>query len=93
MRLKQENLYNMAWQDYRILEVRMCAWAMAAEDELKSGEEPRQVIIDLLAWAKEEFHRRRRYLEKEEPETERHAGEILRALVEKALEIKKAREQ
>ncbi len=93
MRLNQESLDHMAWQDYRALEDRMCAWAVAASAELQSAEKPRQIIIDLLGWARGEFHRRRRYMKREEPETERQAGEVLRALVEKSLEIKETREQ
>lgn len=53
----------------------------------------RQIIIDLLGWARGEFHRRRRYMKQEEAETERQAGEVLRALVEKSLERKETREQ
>lgn len=93
MRLNQEILDHMAWQDYHALEDRMCAWAVAALAELQSAEKPRQIIIDLLGWARGEFHRRRRYMKQEEPETERQAGEVLRALVEKSLEIKETREQ
>ena len=92
MRLNQENLDHMAWQDYRALEDRMCAWAVAALAELQSAEKPRQIIIDLLGWARGEFHRRR-YMKQEEPETERQACEVLRALVEKSLELKETREQ
>ena len=93
MRLNQESLDSMAWQDYHALEDRMCAWTLAAEAELQSTEEPRQIILDLLFWANGEFHRRRRYMEQEEPETERRAGEVLRALAVKKQEAKKAREQ
>ena len=93
MRLNQESLDHMAWQDYHALEDRMRAWTLAAEAELQSEEMPRQIIIDLLGWAKGEFHRRRRYMEQSEPETEWRAGEVLRALVERLLEMKKAREQ
>ncbi len=35
----------------------------------------------------------RRYMEQDVPETERQAGEVLRALVEKSLEIKETQEQ
>lgn len=89
MRLNQESLDHMARQDYHALEDHMCAWAVAALAELQSAEKPRQIIIDLLGWARGEFHRRRRYMKQEEPETERQAGEVLRALVEKSLERKK----
>lgn len=93
MRLNQESLDSMAWQDYHALEDRMNAWALAAEAELQSEEEPRQIIIDLLGWAKGEFHRRRRYMDQNEPETERRAGEVLRAMVQRLLEAKETREQ
>lgn len=93
MRLNQESLDHMAWQDYHALEDRMNAWALAAEAELQSKEMPRQIVIDLLTWAKGEFHRRRRYMEQNETDAERHAGAILRSLVEKSLEKKETREQ
>lgn len=93
MRLNQESLDHMAWQDYHALEDRMNAWTLAAEAELQSEETPRKIVFDLLFWAKGEFHRRRRYMEQEEPETERHAGAVLRALSEKTLEMEKPREQ
>lgn len=96
MYLNQEALESMAWEDYRALECRMCAWALAAEAEMRSEEEPRQIIIDLLTWARSEFRRRRRYMEQEEPQTERWAGAVLRALTKRAQEaqdMKKAREQ
>lgn len=93
MRLNQESLDHMAWQDYHALEDRMCAWTLAAEAELQSRERPRQIVFDLLFWAKGEFHRRRRYMEQEETEIERQAGEVLRALSAKALEMEKPQEQ
>lgn len=93
MRLNQDTLESMAWEDYRALENRMNAWTLAAEAELQSEEEPRQIVIDLLFWANGEFRRRRRYMEQEEPETERHAREVLRTLSEKALDMKETREQ
>lgn len=92
MRLNQESLDLMAWQDYHALEDRMCAWTLAAEAELQSTEEPRQIILDLLFWVNGEFHRRRRYMKQPEPRTERHAGEVLRALAVKMQEAKKERE-
>lgn len=96
MRLSQERLEHMAWQDYYDFEDRMRAWTLAAEAELESEEMPRKIVFDLLFWANGEFHRRRRYLEQEKPETERHAGEVLRALSGKMIEMteaKKPREQ
>lgn len=93
MRLNQEILDHMAWQDYHALEDRMQAWALAAAVELQSGEMPRKIVFDLLFWANGEFHRRRRYMEQEEPETERHAGAVLRALSGKMMEMKETREQ
>ncbi len=92
MRLNQDTLESMAWKDYHALEDRMRAWTLAAEAELQSGEAPRKIVFDLLFWANGEFHRRRRYMEREEPETERRAGEILRALAVKMQEAKKERE-
>ena len=93
MRLNQDSLETMAWKDYHALEDRMCAWAVAAAAELQSEEEPRKIVLDLLFWAKGEFHRRRCYMEQPEPETEQQAGALLRALSDKALAAKKAREQ
>lgn len=93
MRLNQESLDHMAWQDYHALEDRVRAWTLAAEAELQSEEVPRKIVFDLLFWTNGEFHRRRRYMEQEEPETERRAGAVLRALSEKALEMEKPREQ
>lgn len=93
MRFDQDTLEDMIWEDYHALESRMCAWASAAEAELRSEERPRQIIIDLLTWARGEFHRRRRYMDQDETDAERHAGEVLRALVERLLEMKKTREQ
>lgn len=80
MRFDQDVLDSMAWEDYRALEKRMCAWAAAAEAEVQSGETTRDIVFDLLFWANTEFHRRRLYMNQEEPETERHAREVLRAL-------------
>ena len=78
MRYDQDTLKRMALKDYRALEKRMCAWAAAAE--LESEETAREMVFDLLFWAHGEFHRRRLYLERQEPETERHAREALWAL-------------
>lgn len=92
MRLNQESIENMAQQDCRAFEDRMCAWTLAAEAELQSEEMPRQMVIDLLGWATGEFCRRRRYMNQSTPETELRAGKALRALVEKSTEMKKTRE-
>lgn len=92
MRLNQEILDHMAWQDYHALEDRMRAWTLAAEAEPRSGEMPRKIVFDLLFWANGEFHRRL-YTEQEEPEMERHAGAVLRALSGKMMETKETRER
>lgn len=86
MRLSQETLNSMAREDYRALENRMCAWAAAAEAELQSGEKPREILFDLLFWANGEFMRRRCYMELEQPETELHARQVMRALAERMRE-------
>lgn len=89
----QDVLESMVWEDYHAIEARMCAWASAAEAEMQSEEMPRDIVFDLLFWANGEFCRRRRYLEQEEPETERHAKAALRALAEKMRSMEETREQ
>ena len=85
MRFSQESLENMAREDYRAFEKRMCAWASAAEAELQSGEEPRQMIFDLLFCANTEFTRRR-YMKLWPTESEWHAKKVLRTLAERMFE-------
>ena len=80
MRYDQDTLKRMFMKDYRALEKRMCAWTAAAEAELQSEETAREMVFDLLFWANGEFHRRRLYMDRKEPETERHAREVLWAL-------------
>lgn len=78
----QECLNGMIWEDYQAHQERLRVWVEAAE-EVAVEDELRQEVFGLLFWAKVEFRRRRTYLGLEEPELERRAAWLIRALAER----------